>query len=241
MIGGETETVQRVWIRFSRRWRPGAGTSHARPGREEAARPARGRLSPLRAVRRGPFREDGPQRHRVRLDAGLCRGLRHHAQRQLEGACRKTSLRFQPRRHRRSLAPRQRGRLLAAGSDGDGAAPKIPSCRASPANVQDSGEGRWTIMAAIEEAVPCRCSPRRSTRVSARGRTIPSPRKSCPRCANNLAATSRQPVRGSDRCIEPARNEADAGTRLRSGRSRPARIPASWSSSAPPATSPSAS
>ena len=42
----------------------------------------------------------------------------------------------------------------------------------SPASSQDSGEGRWTIMAAIEEAVPCRSAGRVAvTRASVRART----------------------------------------------------------------------
>ena len=42
------------------------------------ARP-RSRLGALRAAGRGPLRQDGPQRHRIRTDAGLRRGLRADA------------------------------------------------------------------------------------------------------------------------------------------------------------------
>ena len=85
--------------------------------------------------RRRSFRQDGPQRHRVRADGCLCRGARHTArgQRWQEGArgrCRDDAasrsralpVRPQPARHRRSVAARQRDRLVAARSDGDGAA-----------------------------------------------------------------------------------------------------------------------
>jgi 6-phosphogluconate dehydrogenase (decarboxylating) len=34
--------------------------------------------------------------------------------------------------------------------------------------IAESGEGRWTIKTAIDEAFLCRCSPPRCTRVSAR-------------------------------------------------------------------------
>jgi 3-hydroxyisobutyrate dehydrogenase-like beta-hydroxyacid dehydrogenase len=43
-------------------------------------------------------------------------------QRQLEEAARGASLRLEPRRHRRGLAARQRGRVVAARPDRDGAA-----------------------------------------------------------------------------------------------------------------------
>ena len=55
---------------------------------------------------------------------------------------------------RRAVAARQRRRLVAARPDGDGAARKIPKLARFTGIVQDSGEGRWTVQAAIEEAVP---------------------------------------------------------------------------------------
>ena len=61
MVGGHEESV---------------AAARADPRR---ARPA-GRLAPLRRRRRRALREDGPQRRRVRDDAGLRRGLRAHAQ-----------------------------------------------------------------------------------------------------------------------------------------------------------------
>ena len=60
----------------------------------------------------------------------------------------------QPRRYRRGLAARQRRRLLALGPDRHGAGRGRRRWRNSPVSLQDSGEGRWTIEAAIEEAVP---------------------------------------------------------------------------------------
>ena len=57
------------------------------------------------------------------------------------------------RRHRRGLAPRQRDRLVAARPDRQRAARgSRPGSFAG--RVSDSGEGRWTITAAIDEAVP---------------------------------------------------------------------------------------
>ena len=73
----------------------------------------------------------------------------------------------------------------------------------TPASSQDSGEGRWTVMAAIEEAVPAECSRRRSTPASARGRSTRSPRRSSRPCATSSAATSSSGPRGADEPGKP--------------------------------------
>ena len=107
---------------------------------------ARGRLR-LRARRRGrrrPLREDGAQRHRVRPDAGLRRGLGADGGR---------------RRHHRRARGRQ---VLAQGTvirswlldllvralDEDADLSELRGY------AEDSGEGRWTVQAAIDHAVP---------------------------------------------------------------------------------------
>ena len=54
----------------------------------------------------GPLREDGPQRHRVRPDAGLRRRLRRAPGQGHGPAARGRPFRPQPRRHRRGLAAR---------------------------------------------------------------------------------------------------------------------------------------
>ena len=77
MIGGPDEAVRPARPDLQDpRPRHGRRPPHARLRREEG-RHRRGRLPPLRPLRRGPLRQDGPQRHRVRPDAGLRRGLRH--------------------------------------------------------------------------------------------------------------------------------------------------------------------
>ena len=48
----------------------------------------------------------------------------------------------------------QRDLVLAARPDGDRRSPRTRSSSSSPASVADSGEGQWTIDAAMEEAVP---------------------------------------------------------------------------------------
>ncbi len=52
------------------------------PGTREGRRHRRGRLPALRPVGRRPLRQDGPQRHRIRPDGRLCRGLEHPQERQ---------------------------------------------------------------------------------------------------------------------------------------------------------------
>ena len=51
------------------------------------------------------------------------------------------------------MAPRQRDRIVAAGSNGERAGAD-PALAKFAGRVSDSGEGRWTIKAAIDEAVP---------------------------------------------------------------------------------------
>ena len=81
MIGGEREAVD------AHRPDPQGAGPRPRHDRGDARaggpRPAgRGRLPALRARRGRPLRQDGPQRHRVRGDAGLRRGLRHPQERE---------------------------------------------------------------------------------------------------------------------------------------------------------------
>ena len=67
--------------------RPRPRRSSARPAASRLGGTRRGGLSPLRPRRRGPFRQDGPQRHRIRPDAGLRRGFRHPARRPSRRTC----------------------------------------------------------------------------------------------------------------------------------------------------------
>ena len=63
-------------------------------------------------------------------------------------------VRPEPAGRRRSLAPRQRHRLVAPGPDGRSPCSKSPDLANFSGRVSDSGEGRWTILAAIDEGVP---------------------------------------------------------------------------------------
>ena len=72
-------------------------------------------------------------------------------------ASRVLPVRPRPPRDRRGVATRQRDRLVAARPDGRGAA-TTPGARDFAGRVSDSGEGRWTSVAAIERACPRPCS-----------------------------------------------------------------------------------
>ena len=86
---------------------------------------------------RRPLREDGPQRHRVRPDAGLRRGLR--------AVFDKSEFRPRQREDRRTSGSRARSsapglRARRAGVRAGGQRPRRPR----GATPTDSGEGRWT-------------------------------------------------------------------------------------------------
>ena len=72
MIGGEPEAVKRLDPIFAR-LAPGAGDIARTPGREKR-RHLRTGVPPLRAERGGAFRQDGPQRDRVRAHGRVRRG-----------------------------------------------------------------------------------------------------------------------------------------------------------------------
>ena len=151
--------------------------SPRRPTEEHG--PGWGHMGPTGA---GPLREDGPQRHRVRDDAGLRRGLR---------ALRRVRVRARQREDRppvdaglgrplvavragrqRLRAGRQRPRRARAGRR---------RLRRGPLD----GRGRDRPAASRR-----RSSPRRSTRASSsRGQRRLTRRRSTPRCATSSAAT----------------------------------------------------
>ena len=63
-------------------------------------------------------------------------------------------VRLRPGGHRRSVAARQRRLIVAARSDCRGARRRARTSPRSRGRVSDSGEGRWTLEAAIDEGVP---------------------------------------------------------------------------------------
>ena len=166
MIGGDTDAVDRLAPIFDT-LAPGVDSAdaHARPQRRPVARGTG--LAALRPERRRPLREDGPQRHRVRADGGLRRG----SERAGEGQHRRRD----PRRRRRDRPARggaattsttstcrrsrevwRRGSVISSWlldltAEALHADPRLD---AYSGVVSDSGEGRWTISAAIDEGVP---------------------------------------------------------------------------------------
>ena len=90
----------------------------------------------------------------VLRDANI--GKQHARDRRRDDAAarpRALPVRPQSARYRGSVAARQRDRLVAAGPDGGRSGQRSRS-REFAGRVSDSGEGRWTIKAAIDEAVP---------------------------------------------------------------------------------------
>ena len=145
--------------------RPARRPRRARRGAAATPRRRAG-LPALRPARRRAFREDGPQRHRVRHDGRLRRGPEHPQARQRRPApvaadAETTPLRdpqlYQyeiDRPDRRSLAPRQRCRLLAARLDGRRAGGTIRTWPAFAGAFPTPAKAAGRSQAAIDEAVP---------------------------------------------------------------------------------------
>ena len=182
--------------------RPRRHRAHAGP--REGGRHGRAGLAALRAQRRRPFRQDGAQRHRVRRHGGLRRGhggpqggqyrqAHRQGRRRNDAAARSRALpvRSQPARHRRTVAARQRHRLVAARPAGRGADRGSEPGRSSPAGcpipAKAAGRSRRRSTRACRR-MSCR---RRSTSGSARAARRISP-TSCSRpCATSSAGISR--------------------------------------------------
>ncbi len=161
MVGG-TPRRSRVSSRSSRRLAP------------------EGRLRARGRVRRRPLREDGPQRDRVRPDAGLRRGLRADATRPSStSTCTRS----------RDLALRLGRALVAARPAARRASRQRARPRDDPGYVEDSGEGRWTLEEAIAEDVPVPVITASLFARFARARTSRSRRMVTRRCATSSAAT----------------------------------------------------
>ena len=126
MIGGDKEAADHLDPIFAA-LAPGRGSIDATPRPRGARSARRAGLYVLRAGRRRALRQDGPQRHRIRDDAGLRRGVRHPAQRQFARRAGEPPLQARSRRYRRGLAARQRRVVLAAGPDRDRAGRAIRS------------------------------------------------------------------------------------------------------------------
>ena len=141
------------------------GAAHAGPHRR--AEPGRARLLPLRPERRRPLREDGAQRDRVRADGCVRRGPQHHRERRhghaaTRDADAETAPLERPELYRYDIDTREVAEVWRRGSVVGSwlldltaqALHESPTLEGFAGRVSDSGEGRWTSIAAIEEGVP---------------------------------------------------------------------------------------
>ena len=165
MIGGETDVVKHLDPIFST-LAPGIGDIPRTPGREKLDGTAEQGYLHCGPNGAGHFVKMVHNGIEYGIMAAYAEGLsilrdanvgkqRRHDRRRDHAAARPRTLpiRFQSARHRRSLAARQRDRVLAAGSD-SGRIAEGSGASKFAGRVSDSGEGRWTIKAAIDEAVP---------------------------------------------------------------------------------------
>ena len=166
MIGGEDDVVTRLDPIF-RTIAPGDDGTAKTPGRTRTDGTAPYGLPALRTERRGPLRQDGAQRHRVRHDGRDRRGTEH-----LEARQRRHDQRSRPTPRRRRCATRSttpststspkspRSGVTARSSDRGWSTSPPTRWRVHreladfSGRVSDSGEGRWTVEAAIDESVP---------------------------------------------------------------------------------------
>ncbi len=189
MIGGEREAVERL-DPILKTLAPGRGDIAPAPGREGEAEHRRGRLPALRAGGRRPLREDGPQRHRVRPDAGLRRRVRHLPQRQS-----RTSL-PEGQRYDLDLADIaevwRRGSVVSSWLLDLTASALAENPDLVEFHRRRAGLRRGALDGASRRSrrrCRCTCSPPRSSTASARGRSTPSARRCSPPCATSSAAT----------------------------------------------------
>jgi len=114
---------------------------------------------------RGTFRQDGAQRHRVCPHGGLRRGFQHPRARQCRSeraADAETAPLSHPERYQYDFDVTKVAELWRRGSVVASwlldltavALLRDPTLSKFEGRVSDSGEGRWTIKAAIDEAVP---------------------------------------------------------------------------------------
>ena len=169
MIGGDAVPVRRLEPIF-RSLAPGvgAGAAHARPRRATRSPAEEGWLHCGPPGRRA-LREDGAQRHRVRAH-GRVRGGARHRQARPAPVCVRRRASTMPRR-RRCAIPRptatssSRRRWRRCGGGGASISSWLLDLTAAALNgnptldgfkgrVSDSGEGRWTVQAAVDTGVP---------------------------------------------------------------------------------------
>ena len=177
----------------------------ARPGRDRRAEPAEQGFLHCGPNGAGPLREDGSQRHRVRNDGRLRRGPERASATPTSASA---SRRATPRRPRcehpeyyqydidtTAVAEVWRRGSVIGSWLLDLTAEALlqsPDLEAFAGRVSDSGEGRWTSTAAIEEGVPTPVLTGALYSRFARASSTSSPTGPCRRCARSSAATTRR-------------------------------------------------
>ena len=166
MVGGDDEAVTTI-DPLLKTIAPGPGDIDRTPGRDGDLGAGGAGLSALRPVRRRALREDGPQRHRVRHHGRLRRGPEHPGQRRRRHPRPASTPPRSPRWRSRSTTsststPAKVSELWRRGSvisswllDLTAAALHAnPNLDGLAGRVSDSGEGRWTVKAAVDIGVP---------------------------------------------------------------------------------------
>ena len=157
----------RASARSSRRSRRGRASAEPTPARTPNGLDGPAGVPALRPERRGPLREDGPQRDRVRDDGRDRRGAQHpQARRRRHRAPRSADAETTPLRdpeaYQYTLDVAEIAELWRRGSVVGSwlvdliadALATSPSLDDFSGRVSDSGEGRWTVLAAVDESVP---------------------------------------------------------------------------------------
>ena len=209
MIGGEADVVKHLDPIFAT-LAPGRGDIPRTPGREKVSGTAEqgylhcgpnGAGHFVKMVHNGieygvmaAYAEGlgGPQGRQYRQDSRRDRCGNHAAARS-----RALSIRPQPGRHRRGLAPRQRDRLLAARSHRRGPDPGSRADANSPAACPTPAKAAGRSRPPSTKACRRMCSPRRSMSGSARAARRTSPTSCFPPCVTSSAATSRNRPRSA--------------------------------------------
>ena len=191
MIGGPAEVVT-AWSRCSGPW-PRGWRRPEGPRAAPATRRPRSSATSTAAHRGRPFREDGPQRDRVRAHGRLRRGPQHPPQGECRqpprGGQRRGGAAARPRFYRYDFDVAAVAEVWRRGSVIGSwlldltahALLQDPRVAGFSGRVSDSGEGRWTVAARSRWACPPTCSPPPCTNGSPPARrTSPS---SCRPCA----------------------------------------------------------
>ena len=178
--------------------------SSVRPVVQRRSRAGRVRLAALRSERCRPLRQDGPQRDRVRHDGGSRRGPEHLAKADVGAVRRPKDAETAPLTHPEyyqydfDLAAItelwRRGSVISSWLLDLAAAAlaRIQHSKGFEGSVSDSGEGRWTMHAAIDEGVPVPVlSAALYQRFSSRGRAT-TPTRSCRHCAPSSVVMSKE-------------------------------------------------